>query len=77
MGTPTTWRACSLSSAALERTDLYGGKWCKPHQSGPLAQHPVIGQSAALTFWPVGLEASRPESVHSFSHHQISSFHSV
>jgi hypothetical protein len=75
MGIPTTWPDCSLSSAALERTELYGGKGFKPHQSGPLPQHPVIGQTAGLTVWPVSLEASRTESVRSFSHYQISSFH--
>jgi hypothetical protein len=50
MGTPTTWRECSLSSAALERTEYYGGKVCEPHQSGPRPQHPVLGQLPALAF---------------------------
>jgi hypothetical protein len=77
MGTPTTWRDCSLSSAALERNEFYGGKSCELHQSYPLPQHPVIGQSPTLTVGPVALEASRPESVRSFPHHQISSFHCV
>jgi hypothetical protein len=75
MGNPTTWRDCSLSSAALERTEFYGAKVCEPHQRGPIPQHPVIGQSPALTVWPVALEASRAESVRFLPHHQISSFH--
>jgi hypothetical protein len=65
MGSPTTWRECSLSSAALERTEFDGGKECQAHQSGPISQHPVIGQSPALTVWPLALDASRPESVRS------------
>jgi hypothetical protein len=74
MGTPTTWRDCSLSSAALERNQFFGGKWCETNQGVPLPQHPVIGQTPSLTVWPVALEASRPESVRSLPHHQISSF---
>jgi hypothetical protein len=73
MGTPTTWCEISLRSAALERTEFYGGEVCEPHQSGPLPQHPDIGQSQALTVWPVALEASRPESVRSLPPHQICS----
>jgi hypothetical protein len=65
MGTPTTWRDCSLSSAALERTEFYGGKVFEAHQSCPLPHHPVIGQSPALTVWPMALEASPPELVRS------------
>jgi hypothetical protein len=39
------------------------------------SKNPVIGQSLSLTVWLVALEASRPESVRSFPHHQITSFH--
>jgi hypothetical protein len=53
MGTPTKWRDCSLTSAAIERTDIYGGKLSEPHQSGPLPPQPVIGQSPALAVWQV------------------------
>jgi hypothetical protein len=77
MGTPTTWRDGSLSSAALERNEFFGGKGCKIHKSVPLPQHPVIGQSPSLTVWMVALEASVPESVHSLPLHQVSSFHCV
>jgi hypothetical protein len=76
-GTPSTWRDCSLNSAALERTEIFGGKLCESHQSGPVPQHQVIGQSPALTVWPVALGASRPEWFRSHPHDQISSFHCV
>jgi hypothetical protein len=75
MGNPTMWRDCSLSSAALDRTEGFSRIWCEPHQNVPLPQHPVIGKLPGLTIWLVSIEASRPESVGSMPHHQISSFH--
>jgi hypothetical protein len=77
MGTPTTWRDCSLNSPALERTEFYDRKAFEEHQSGPLPQHPFSGKSLVLTVRPVELEASRPEAVRSLSHHQFNSFHCV
>jgi hypothetical protein len=35
MGTPTTWRDCSLSSAAMERIELIVGKFAKRNRAVP------------------------------------------
>jgi hypothetical protein len=46
-GNPITWRDCSLSSGALERTEMMDVEVYKPHNICQLPQHPVIGHLPA------------------------------